>query len=64
VNQESDSLSLFNQVERGTSEGRQQSYRKWGSTPNNYKISFLPRESDAGASELASNVGNCPHVVA
>jgi len=39
--------------------------QKYGVSPEGLKYkSFLPRESDAGASALASNVEDCPHVVA
>ena len=39
--------------------------QKYGVSPKGLKDkSFLPRESDAGASTLASNVEDFPHVVA
>jgi len=39
--------------------------QKYGVSPESLKDkSFLPRESDVGASALASNVEDCPHVVA
>ena len=39
--------------------------QKYGVSPEGLKDkSFLPQESDAGASTLASNVEDCPHVVA
>lgn len=38
---------------------------KYAINPENLKNqTFLLREFDAGASEMASNVENCPHVVA